>query len=188
MQLGERPVSLILSTAALLLALMIGAIIPLVSRDRASRELLSWTPPPTDLVSSTVRVGARTPIDPIVTPTTMPPTATSQPSPTGTSVPPTATPNPPTPTEIGGSAGATPPATRPNLTASILVEPLNLRTGPGTDFPPLCIARIGEVYALRGRNADGSWCQVCGVQGALAWVRAEFVAASGAIDTLPIVP
>lgn len=110
-------------------------------------------------------------------------TATTTPAPT-TTVPAAATPAPPqTPTEQ--QPVATPAAA---LTVKIVAEPVNLRVGPGTSFAPLGIARLGEVYALRGRNADGSWYQVCCVRNAPAWVKAEFVEPDAAVDTLPVVP
>ncbi len=194
MQLGERPASMILAAAALLLALLIGAIIPLASGDNASREALSWTPPSPTIASPTARSETKALASLTATVTMAPATAAPQPRPAAaTPVPtlptaaplPTATPAP----ALTATAEEDPPAATPEgPTASILVEPLNLRTGPGTGFPPLGIARIGDVYTLRGRNADGSWYQICCIQDAPAWVSAEFVAVNGAIDTLPIVP
>lgn len=195
MRPGERPISLILSFVTILLALVIGIAIPIASGGEMRDLVSSWTPPPTRTATPTLRAFTPPTLAPLASPTAAPqptaalPTATPTVTPTQ-SVTPTATPSPPAtfaPT-ASPTPSVTPTATPAGPTARMLAEPVNLRSGPGTDFAPLGIARLGEVYALRGRNADGTWYQVCCVRGATAWVSATLVSTEGITDTLPIVP
>jgi len=50
-----------------------------------------------------------------------------------------------------------PPAGAPVATA---VEPVNVRSGPGTNFPVLVVAPAGTSGEVSGRSADGGWWQV----------------------------
>lgn len=200
MTTGKQSASLILSLVTILLAAIAGVVIPLASGGAPWDTALGWTPPPSRTATSSVR-GAAIPThtpptrlaampmstDPPLsaTPTSIPITATALPEPIATPRP-TASPTltateAPTPTQAPTSTPAAP-------TARVLVEPVNLRSGPGTGFPPLGIARLGEVYVLRGRSADGEWYQVCCVRAAPAWINAGLIATEGITETLPIVP
>jgi len=72
----------------------------------------------------------------------------------------------PTPTDESSTADAvteTPPPTdapsEPMLTVSS--EIINVRSGPGTDYPQIGTANGGEEFTLTGRNEVGDWWQVC---------------------------
>ena len=107
-----------------------------------------------------------------------PPTATSIPLPSPT---PTLTPWP----------GATVPAAQqvvpptletPDLQVSPTIEAqpqveiisyaLNVRQGPGVDYPKLGTAQAGDVFAVTGRHAGGNWLQI-EFRGESGWVSSQ---------------
>ena len=84
---------------------------------------------------------------------------------------------------IGGE-GANPGAGN----SAVVIQQLNIRSGPGTSFNSLGILNANDVASLTGKNRDGSWLQIefpSGPDGK-GWVNAAFVKAQG-VDTLPIV-
>jgi hypothetical protein len=50
------------------------------------------------------------------------------------------------------------------------------------DYAVVGTAAQSDEFVLSGRSADGAWWQVCCVNGAAAWVRAEYVAATLTAD------
>lgn len=66
-------------------------------------------------------------------------------------------------------------------------EQINVRSGPGTEYPTVGILLGGERVPAKGRSAAGLWIQVDypGVQGGLAWVYAPLVTLFDA-TSLPI--
>lgn len=200
MTTGKQSASLILSLVTILLAVIAGVAIPLASGGVLRDETPDWTPPPSRTATSTVHIAARPTrtLSGRVTlapePTNRPPSATSAITQAAVTVPPEppATPTPtafPTPTATERPTPTPSPTSTPAApTARVLAEPVNLRSGPGTDFPPLGIARLGEAYTLQGRSADGEWYQVCCVRDAPAWINAGLIATEGITETLPIVP
>lgn len=95
-----------------------------------------------------------------------PPSATPTPTETNTPLIPTDTPSPtitPTPT---------PSPTPYIIVASGLV---NLRTGPGLEYP--LVAQLGPniPVAIVGQNPEGTWYQICCVNGDSVWVAEEHV-------------
>ena len=97
------------------------------------------------------------------------PTATSEPTAT---MAPTHTPLPttiPTPT-----ATSTPVA--PYVVAS---KTVNLRSGPGTNYPAVGSASAGKRYEITGRSPDGAWFEICCVNNAPAWVAKSVVTMGG---------
>ncbi len=65
---------------------------------------------------------------------------------------------------------------------------VNVRTGPGTNFPTLGVAPFGATGEIIGRSADSQWWVVAvpSAPGGMGWVSADFVAASNAED-VPII-
>lgn len=65
---------------------------------------------------------------------------------------------------------------------------LNIRSGPGADYPVITKALPGDVLGVLGRNAAGDWLQVEApdAAGGFGWVAAEFVESSVAMETLPV--
>jgi hypothetical protein len=67
-------------------------------------------------------------------------------------------------------------------------EQINVRSGPGTEYPTVGVLVGGEKVPAKGRSAAGLWIQVIypGVEGGLAWVYAPLVTLFDAAD-LPII-
>jgi len=112
--------------------------------------------PPTAAAAAEVNQPA--PTDPASTPTAVPatPTPTPSPLPTNTSLPPTVTPTPTT----APSPSPTPvpePAIRVNdeLTAGV-----NVRRGPGTNYPVLAQFEPGQTAPVLGQNENRDWWQI----------------------------
>lgn len=106
---------------------------------------------PTPLVPPTA-----TPVPPTPMPTAEPPTATPE-------APPTATPVPPTPTP------------EPNPVVQVAVETLNVREGPGTEYPRIGQVRQGDRLQVIARSPGGDWYLICCVGGKQGWVLAQHV-------------
>ena len=72
---------------------------------------------------------------------------------------------------------------------AVITSPfLNIRSGPGANFPDVGTLAQGQGINLIGRNADNSWVQVNvpgGVQG--GWVSTRYVSASLPVGNLPLV-
>jgi formylglycine-generating enzyme required for sulfatase activity len=73
-------------------------------------------------------------------------------------------------------------ATATDLPASVLfvhvlVDDLNVRSGPGTNYGRLGKVYTGDVLELRGYSDDKAWCQVCCINGATGWIvnRSDYV-------------
>ena len=66
---------------------------------------------------------------------------------------------------------------------------LNIRSGPGTNFPVIGAARNGDSGTIVGRSQDGRWWVVDApsLRGGVGWVSADFVTATDA-DDVPVVP
>lgn len=101
--------------------------------------------------------------------------------PTATRIRPTATRSRPTTTRV--RATDTPVPVVPFVTIS---RPMNLRQGPGTNFPIIRVAEEGERFDITGRNSNGTWWRI-DVEGENVWVYAAFVTATNA-DRIRSVP
>jgi hypothetical protein len=95
-----------------------------------------------------------------------------------------------------GAAAATPPPEalpRPpsetgmveSLTGTVTAEALNVRSGPGADYPAIGVVHKDDLLSITGRNEDGSWLEIA--KGDLAgWVSATYVSVIGDVSTLPM--
>jgi heat shock protein HslJ/uncharacterized protein YraI len=65
---------------------------------------------------------------------------------------------------------------------------LNVRSGPGVNFPVLATVRYGTEAEIIGRSADGRWwvVRMPAAPGGSAWVSADFVAVTNA-DNVPVI-
>ncbi|RME44838.1 MAG: SH3 domain-containing protein, partial [Caldilineae bacterium] len=128
-------------------------------------------PPPTN-----------TPIPPEPTPTNTPVimTEAQKAAATATAAQATAQAAPPEPP----TATPTPENLRPMVTAS--EGPVNLRSGPGTNYPRVGSLRQGDSLEIVGRNADSSWWQVSTVNG-LVWIAASVTTAQNVSGAIPVV-
>lgn len=74
----------------------------------------------------------------------------------------------------------------------IIVDPsqpqINVRSGPGTDYPTIGVLIGGEQVAAKGRSVAGEWIQIHypAVQSGLAWVYSPLVSIFGTAE-LPVV-
>ncbi len=202
----EQRTNLILIAGALILALLVGLVIPLASGSQPGQKAPPWTPPasstptrrlptrsatlptatekptnaPTPAGTTAIKV---TPTPTVVAPTTLPasPTATltapAAPSPT---TPPTALPPSPAPSPAAASSGA--------AVATVRQGPLIARTGPSRDLPIFALVQVGDTFTVTARTADSAWLKVCCVKDAAVWLAAEFVEVNVGVDSLPIGP
>lgn len=115
-------------------------------------------------------------------PATHTPTAVAGRTPTRTPLP---TPTPtqtraPTPT-----ATATP--TRVIAVAQVLVPTLNMRAGPGTEFPVIARSQSGEIFPIVAQADACAWLQVVQENGDQAWISgsAAFTEMNVACDQVP---
>ena len=156
--------------------------------------------PPQEVV---VEAASATPVPPTDAPTSPPPTATQEP-PTATLVPPTETPEPPTATPVPPTATPVPPtATLESPTATPVPptstpEPgpaapqavpngnMNMRGGPGTNYPVVGSATGGTSYEITGKNEDGSWYEICCTGEDKGWLSAGLVAVEGDTDAIAL--
>ncbi|MXY95827.1 MAG: SH3 domain-containing protein [Caldilineaceae bacterium SB0670_bin_27] len=97
------------------------------------------------------------------------PTETPTPSPTS---PPTATP--------------TPTSQSPTVTIS---RTMNVRAGPGTNYPVLGQASPGQQFPISGKNPAGGWWQII-YGGQYAWVYSPLVTATNPelVQVAPVIP
>lgn len=72
--------------------------------------------------------------------------------------------------------------------SAVIIQQLNIRSGPGTGFNSLGILNPNDVVSLTARNRDGSWVQIQFADGpdGTGWISAAFVRSDG-LETLPIV-
>ncbi len=95
--------------------------------------------------------------------------ATDTPTPTPTASP-TATPTP--------TAPPTPTATpTPDSATATITRRMNVRAGPGTNYPIVGQAVAGSQYPISGKNPAGTWWQII-YGGQFAWVYSPLVTAT----------
>ena len=72
--------------------------------------------------------------------------------------------------------------------SAIVIQQLNIRSGPGTNYNSLGILNVNDVVKLTGKNRDGTWLQVqfAAGPGGRGWVNSGFVKADDT-ENLPIV-
>lgn len=67
-------------------------------------------------------------------------------------------------------------------------QTLNIRSGPGTNYPIIGQARNGDEGEIVGRSADGGWWAVAApvLPGGIGWVSADFVLATN-VENVPVI-
>lgn len=84
-------------------------------------------------------------------------------------------------------AAADQPATAAQTALAVISEDLiNIRRGPGLEYPPLRLGMRGDEFTIIGRSADDLWWQICCVEELPAWVSKTYVEADGPVDAIPI--
>jgi hypothetical protein len=78
---------------------------------------------------------------------------------------------------------------QPTAQVAMTGSRLNIRSGPGTQFPVIGKALPREVFIARGRNGDNTWVQLAvpDLTGGFGWVSSTLVTLSEPIANLPIV-
>ncbi len=139
------------------------------------------TPSPTPVVFLTPV------LQPTFTPTVLPPTDT--PFPPTPTITPTATDTPtPGPTPTATATGEPTATATPGPMILVPVAELNVRKGPGIEYPLAGTIRQGETYDIVGRSADYAWWRICCLPDAsLAWVTASLVQVSGDATDVEVV-
>lgn len=93
---------------------------------------------------------------------------------------------PPAPVEPPPPPEPTPEPTSP--TAFVNVAALNLRAGPGTDFPVVTQLSQGAALPITGQHPDAAeWWQVQSGNGE-GWVHREFVLSGGPLEQVAVLP
>ncbi len=70
--------------------------------------------------------------------------------------------------------------------ARVQVAELNVRQGPGTQYPSVGTLSAGDLVEIVGRNADGSWWAIA-FRGGSAWVFADLVTPEEDVSEVPLV-
>jgi len=142
-----------------------------------------------------------TPVRPLVptfTPTPVPsptspaegapaPTQEVSAPPTGSTPAPQETPaQPPPPTPVPTQAA--PPSPTATPTPYIVVDRarVNVRQGPGTNYPRLGQLQQGVEATIVGKDPSGEWWQICCVDGQEAWIAGWVVEAKGDTSGVPV--
>jgi uncharacterized protein YraI len=83
---------------------------------------------------------------------------------------------------IGGAGGSRSGPT------GLVIQQVNVRSGPGTDYKSLGVLNPNDVVYLTGKNDDGSWLQIEFSSGAdgKGWVSTTFIKSDG-VNALPVV-
>jgi uncharacterized protein YraI len=83
--------------------------------------------------------------------------------------------SPPTPVEAQAVNGMVANASR-----------VNLRSGPGANYPRVLVMSAGQQFLILGTNADGSWMNVRLISGIDGWIRADFVQTIRDVGQVPV--
>jgi len=72
--------------------------------------------------------------------------------------------------------------------SGVIIQQVNVRSGPGTEFNSLGTLNPKDVVTLTGKDADGIWLQIAFANGpdGKGWVTAAYVQANGT-ENLPII-
>jgi hypothetical protein len=89
--------------------------------------------------------------------------------------------------QIGGDEDSqTSPDAISNLTAVVLIEGLNVRSGPGKETPAVGTLAKGITISVLGKNAAQDWLKITTLELGDGWVSAALVSLSGAMEDLPV--
>ncbi len=122
------------------------------------------------------------------TPAAPPPTPEPLPQPTQTPAPPTATPDAaaqPDTSTITATIAAPPDSVLETPTLTVTAETVNVREGPGTNYPAIGQLQNGQTAAVKGKSADGAWWQIA-FQNGNGWVFGELAQANAAAQNVTV--
>lgn len=94
-----------------------------------------------------------------------------------------------TPSHIAAASLSSSQQAQAAPTATVVAGALNVRSGPGINFPVLAKLYQGNVVVLIGRSSDSSWVKVRLAPGQEGWVNAapQYIHLSVAVSSLPVV-
>ncbi len=98
-------------------------------------------------------------------------------------IPPTET---PIPIEVAPTETPLPTNTPVPAAKVSIVQVMNVRSGPGTNYPKIGQVSVGHTSDILGRNNDASWLQI-NTPGGLGWVFAQLTQVEGDANTAPVV-
>ncbi len=73
------------------------------------------------------------------------------------------------------------------VSLTVQVSGLNVRQGPGTDYPVISSLNAGDTVTALGKDSAGDWYQVQTAAGGTGWVNAAYVQPAGDTGGLPVV-
>jgi Bacterial SH3 domain len=150
-----------LLTAALALAVLISAGCT-TGKPEVATVPPTKTPKPT---FTTTPEWSATPVVFATATPAIPPTPEATATPVATEVPPSPTPEP-----------------APSLRAN---QTVNVRSGPGTNYPRIGSLAAGQSFEVLGKNAAGNWLEFV-LDGDAAWVSADMVTVSGDMGAVEV--
>jgi hypothetical protein len=73
--------------------------------------------------------------------------------------------------------------------AAITAGVLNVRKGPGTNYPVIGQLEQNDVVEIVGKNADSSWLQIVYPTGTIGrgWISVSYAQVSGSLASIPVV-
>jgi len=152
------------------------------------------TRPATATPAKIVAVSTDTPVAthtqmPTATATPPAPTVTLSPTPIPTQTPaPTLTHTPlPTATATPQPTNTIPPSPSPTpWGCTVLVDALNVRSGPGTGYGVLRVAHAGNKVTPLGQSAAGDWIYAMSPAGDAGWLSVGYLECAPATGSVPI--
>lgn len=75
------------------------------------------------------------------------------------------------------------PVTNPQVVAS---SALNVRSGPGTDYPIIAALQQGEIANITGKNTNGDWWEIALANGQTGWVFGSLVTTAGDVTGVAV--
>jgi len=110
---------------------------------------------------------------------------------TATAPQPTSPPTPsPPPTDAPTATPTLTATASPTPTQVVAATAVNIRLGPGTNYPVIGVLQPGDPQQIVGQNSEESWWQIRQTDGTTGWVAGAVVEAShaGAIPVVPALP
>jgi hypothetical protein len=86
------------------------------------------------------------------------------------------------------AADTVPGSALPGVTVTVDTAGLNLRSGPGTNYPPVTTYPKGTQLQALGKDSTATWLQVRHPMGTTGWMSVRFLKLSVPLDNVPVVP
>jgi uncharacterized protein YraI len=86
------------------------------------------------------------------------------------------------------AADTVPGSALPGVTVTVDTAGLNLRSGPGTNYPSITTYPKGTQLQAIGKDSTATWLQVRHPMGTTGWMSIRFLKLSVPLDSVPTVP